>query len=424
MTRAAAGPGRQPRPKRPGTIVFRRTGHNHYTLNTLVGLLDEVLDPGLFEVAVAGSPAELTARLAGAESAGRLPVAAWSFTSMGARAAEGELAAARAALPAALLIAGGPHASARPEEVLDAGADFVFRGEGEESLPAFLLEAAGGGGAAAPGRPPRERIVEPLPLGDFDRYPAFAWRRDLFGPVELMRGCACRCAFCQTPRLFPVHRERSVEGVLEQARRLAAAGRRRLFFVAPDVLSYGMRCGRVDEERLGALLEGVASLGLLPHLGDFPSEVSPGSAARNPGVFQPLRKRVHNRRMVLGAQSGSDRVLRLMRRPHTVEENRAAVEAILAAGFHVLADLLFGLPGEGREGREETLAFIRSFTDQPRVTFHLHYLLPLPGTPLAGARPEPLEPEVLEALAGLVAAGRADGDYVTQMRRSGKTPSC
>ena len=240
-----------------------------------------------------------------------------------------------------------------------------------------------------------------------------------------MRGCGHACAFCGTPRLFPVRRERSVEGVLEHARRLRAAGKRRLFFIAPDVLSYGMRQGRVDggnpvnEERLGALLEGVRALGLLPHLGDFPSEISPAAAARHPQALRRLRRLASNRRMVLGAQSGSDRVLRLMRRPHTVEDNRAAAEAVLAAGFHVLIDLLFGLPGEGREGREETLAFARSFAAEPRAAFHLHCLLPLPGTPLEGARPEPLEPPVLRELAALVAAGRADGDYLAQMKEAG-----
>jgi B12-binding domain/radical SAM domain protein len=399
------------------TVVFRRTGHNHYTLNALLGLLDEVLDPGLFEVEVAGSLSELVGRLSAARAAGRRPVAAWSFTSLGRPAAGGELAAARAAAPGALLIAGGPHATARPRDILEAGADAVFRGEAEESLPAFLgsLAGTGGGqdGAAAVHR--HGGIVDPLPLAGFDRYPPFAWRRGLFGPVELMRGCACRCAFCQTPRLFPVCRERSVDGVLEQARRLKAAGKRRLFFIAPDILSYGMRSGRVSEERLGRLLEGVCALGLLPHLGDFPSEVSPATAARHPGVFRPLRALVHNRRMVLGVQSGSDRVLRLMGRPHTVDDGRAAVEAIRAAGFRVLIDLLFGTPGEGREGREETLAFIRSYAAEPRVTFHLHYLLPLPGTPLEGSRPEPLEPEVRQALAGLVSGGRADGEYLFQM---------
>jgi radical SAM superfamily enzyme YgiQ (UPF0313 family) len=236
----------------------------------------------------------------------------------------------------------------------------------------------------------------------------------MFGPVELMRGCGCRCAFCATPRLSPVRRERSVEGVLAQARHLARAGKRRLFFVAPDVLSYGARPGRVDESRLGALLEGVRSLGLLPHLGDFPSEVCPGTAARHPGVFRPLRRLACNRRIVVGSQSGSDRVLRLMGRPHTAADNRAAVEAVLAGGFHALVDLLFGLPGEGREGREETLRFARTYAGERRVAFHLHYLLPLPGTPLEGARPEPLEPPVLDELAALVASGRADGDYLAQ----------
>ena len=145
---------------RPCTIVFRRTGHNHYSLNALVGLLDETFAVdaapcaadaapaagGPVAAQTAGSLPELLRALADASAAGRRPVAAWSFSTAGLRAAGAEMAAVRAALPEALRLAGGPHASARPQETLAAGADHVFRGEAEASLPAFLRGLTAGGG--------------------------------------------------------------------------------------------------------------------------------------------------------------------------------------------------------------------------------------------------------------------------------------
>jgi hypothetical protein len=59
-----------------------------------------------------------------------------------------ELAQVRARVPAALHLAGGPHASAAPLAVLRAGFDLCALGEGEETLPAALLALARGGDAA------------------------------------------------------------------------------------------------------------------------------------------------------------------------------------------------------------------------------------------------------------------------------------
>ncbi|MFN2226484.1 MAG: cobalamin-dependent protein, partial [Anaerolineae bacterium] len=120
--------------------------------------------------------------------------------------------------PRPRLWAGGPHPSARPGDVLAAGADAVVVGEGEEALPALLAHLeAGESPLGLPGvaaldaggqlvRGPRRPAV------DLDAYPPFGIQHRRFGPVEITRGCPCACGFCQTSFLFGGRmRHRSVE---------------------------------------------------------------------------------------------------------------------------------------------------------------------------------------------------------------------
>ena len=111
-------------------------------------------------------------------------------------------------------MAGGPHTSALPESVLEAGADAAFVGEGEESLPRFLNDIAESGGG------PKQGIIPPMPLGDFDSYPPFAHRLNFLAPIEIRRGCSVGCAFCQTSRIFTKVRERSIDYITRYGRHI------------------------------------------------------------------------------------------------------------------------------------------------------------------------------------------------------------
>jgi radical SAM superfamily enzyme YgiQ (UPF0313 family) len=117
---------------------------------------------------------------------------------------------------------------------------------------------------------------------------------------------------------------------------------------------------------------------------------------------------------VLGAQSGSDRVLKLMRRGHTVEQARAAVALTAEAGLTPHVDILFGFPGEQPEERRATLDLAAGFLNDTSARLHVHAYLPLPGTSAWPAPPEPLESFVVRALKKMESSGRLDGDWETQ----------
>jgi len=386
-------------------IIFRWMQNNRYSVATLIGLLDEALGDDRYEI-VRASTADEAAKLA---SGARRSIVAYSFTTSDGAAVAAEIGALRAGgARDAVVICGGAHTSAVPDEVLAWGADAAFVGEAEESLPAFLRTFA------ESGEPPSDRIVKPLPLDEFDAYPPFAASRGLFAPVELRRGCENRCAFCQTPRLFTVVRERSVEYVMRHAASLVAAGKRRIVFTSPDALLYGSRDGVVNLPAMEELLSRVSATGLGITYGFFPSEVGPRSLARAPGAAALLRRYVAHDEIVVGGQSASPRVLKLLGRSHTVEDVDAALAIASDAGFTPVVDVLLCAPGETGDERRRTMAWMRDARSRHGARFNLHHFTPLPGTPLGGRPAERIEADVLAELRRMLATGAAVGHYTDE----------
>src|SRR5262249_14760812 len=166
------------------------------------------------------------------------------------------------------------------------------------------------------------------PLDDF---PAFNVRHGKWNPIEITRGCVYACSFCQTPFAFKAKfRHRSVANVVEHVRAMTADGSRYMRFVTPTCLSYGSDDTSVNLDAVDALLAGVRSA--MPegkiYFGTFPSECRPEHVTRE--ALAVLRKWVDNDVLVIGGQSGSDRVLEETRRGHTVADVVRAVENAVA----------------------------------------------------------------------------------------------
>src|SRR5262249_51625706 len=126
----------------------------------------------------------------------------------------------------------------------------------------------------------------------------------------------------------------------------------------------------------------------------------PGRGRVDPAGWRP--------RLPLPLQSGSDRVLRLMRRPYNVRMYRALVERLAAAipGLGLGTDLIAGHPGEGEDDFRETLALVEAL---PFSYLHVFPYSERKGTEaarLAGRVPPRV---VRERSAGLRELGRAKG---------------
>jgi B12-binding domain/radical SAM domain protein len=364
------------------------------------------------------------------EAAARGPVVVgWSFASAGL----GLAAAARAALAArrcgaaALHVAGGPHPTADPAGTLAAGFGLAAAGEGEGTLVGLLRRLAAGEDPRGPGLCWRDgaglrRGPRPEPV-DLDSCPPFPARLPRLGPIEITRGCAHACRFCQTTHLHGGRaRHRSVERIAAAARAVVERGGRDVRFVTPSALAWGSDDGAPRLEAIVELLRRVreaAGGDARIWFGTFPSEIRPEHVT--PEVLALLRRHVANDHLAIGAQSGSDAVLRASHRGHGAEDVRRAVRLALEAGFGAKVDLIFGLPGETPDDVEASRALAVELADAG-AEIHAHAFLPLPGTPWAGAAPGRIDARTRELLLRLAGKGRLSGPWRRQEEMARAAP--
>lgn len=398
-------------------VFFRWTPYNRYTVAALIGLLDEELEASEFEVTTFEDPKVLTKETL--SRGNDIIVASYSFTSAHAAAMKEEMSGLKSTLGRKIvIICGGPHVSALPESFAGRGADACLVGEGEVSLPLFLRTLA------EKGTLPSEKIIGPGDFEDFESYPPFACKRNLFAPIEIRRGCRVGCSFCQTPRIFPRTRERGLEYILHYSRMLKKNGNGTVLFTIPDALSYGSVDEGVNLPAIKGLLENLTEMGMKTNFGTFPSEVSPRRLTLCPEAAGLLKEHASNTKVALGGQSGSQRVLDTMRRDHTVEDIRASARILADNGLVPIIDILLGTPGENREDRLETIKLMKDLYARHKARFNAHYFMPLPGTPFYGKAPEPVEPVIIEEIAGFLKSGVAVGDFFDQLAFSSGDLSC
>jgi B12-binding domain/radical SAM domain protein len=386
-------------------------------LNVVTAALDA--DPRTRDVPIVFAATREAVR--GAIAAGA-NIVAWSFYSTDARRAFADLAWLREHARAALHVAGGVHATAEPAATLVAGFDLVVTGEGEA---AFVELVAAVASARDPrGGPGTAWLVDrsiahgpPTPRRPLDDFPACNVRYGRWNPIEITRGCVYACSFCQTPFMFKARfRHRSVADVRAHVRAMVAGGLRYVRYVSPTSLSYGSSDTSVNLDAVEMLLAGVrAELppGGKQYFGTFPSEVRPEHVT--PDAVALIRRYADNTSLVIGGQSGSERLLAETHRGHDVAAIERAVAVAIENGLRPDVDFLFGLPGETDADRAATIALAdRIAARGARV--HSHAFMPLPGTPLAGAEPTAIAPALADAVARLEARGAAYGRWRAQAR--------
>ena len=317
-----------------------------------------------------------------------------------------------------IFIAGGSHPSGAPEETLEYF-DYIVIGEGEETLPELvkvIQERENPGkifGIAF--RDPRTNkvvITPKRPYVDLDSYPCFDPEK-LRAPIEISRGCPWGCKYCQTPRLFGKEvRHRSIDSIVKNAEYYND-----LRFIASNALGYGSDGIHPRYDKVEKLL---SALHKLPdkniYFGTFPSEVRPEFVTDESAEL--VRKYCANDSLSLGAQSGSDRILKEIRRGHTVEDSISAVECCLEHEITPAVDFIFGLPTETEEDQEKSLDLVR-WICKKGGTVRAHYMTPLPGTPYASAVPAEVTDRVRRELGKLALGGKLTG-YWEKHRKSEK----
>ena len=331
-------------------------------------------------------------------------VTCYSLNSVNARKYEHEIRDARC-----ITIAGGPHPSACYREVTEY-ADYVIVGEGEHTLPALLQYIRSGCQGDLPPGVATESTYTSLDCTVVpDAYPPFS---DVKGYIEITRGCPFRCGYCQTPSLFGhCMRHRSIDTIAMHANSVRDAR-----FVTPNALAYGSdgRFPRLD--KVEALLKKIHSD---IYFGTFPSEVRPEFISEE--SLGLLARYCRNTRLHFGAQSGSDKVLSLLHRNHSVSDAVRAVELCHDHDFIPVVDFILGLPCEDETDQEKSMELIQWITRYGIV--HVHRFLPLPGTPLAATTPSPIAAGVQKVLGKLALNGKITGSWCDPQIRFFRTRS-
>ena len=211
-------------------------------------------------------------------------------------------------------------------------------------------------------------------------------------------------------------RHRSIANVRANIDAMALSGSRFMRFLTPTSLSYGSdgtepNLDAVDE-LLATVREGTGAEAKI-FFGTFPSEIRPEHITRE--SLDVLKRWVDNKTLVIGGQSGSDRILEETRRGHTVEQVIRAVELAVEAGFQPDVDFLLGLPGENDDDRALSMTLADRLVDMG-ARIHSHAFMPLPGTPLRDATPSSRSPKrQMLAMARLESKGKAYGQWRRQV---------
>ncbi|MCP1661946.1 MAG: TIGR04013 family B12-binding domain/radical SAM domain-containing protein [Methanocalculus sp. MSAO_Arc1] len=302
-----------------------------------------------------------------------------------------------------ITIVGGPHAAACYREVAHY-ADYVIVGEGEKTLPRLLDAICRGSTNPVPGVATQDGYTPADHTVLLDAYPCFL---QVKGYLEISRGCPYACTYCQTPRIFGTRmRHRSLDSIEASARRVSDAR-----FVTPNALAYGSDGRTPRYDLVEKLLKRLA--GKRIWFGTFPSEVRPDWITGE--ALEMIALYTDNTRIHFGAQSGSDQILSMIQRGHTVADVFNAIDLCCSHGFQPVIDIIVGFPGETGEDSEETMELVRYATRFGTV--HMHYFMPIPGTPLAGAHPSPLQPQHEKAFGSLALSGKVTGYWTPPERR-------
>lgn len=382
-----------PNPHAP-TVCLRLTRHNRNSVAALMAVLEQELSSALPDLRLASSAEEVVE--------GSLAI--YSFMTPQADRVRQELVRIREQHGQGVhLLAGGPHASGDPEGTLAMGFHWVALGEAGASFAQLVRDFLAGA-------LPPAGILPSCAAGELDQYDPWPPSGRLFAQVEITRGCPMRCAFCQTPALFgrrPRHRSlRSIERLLRAS---VDTGHRFTRFIAPDAFAYGSQDGRTKNPRaVESLLRLARECGLEKvFFGTFPSEVRPESAT--PDMLRMVHDLCDNRNLSVGLQSGSDEMLRRLRRGHTVRQGVDAVANMARAGFVPRVDFIFGLPHETDEDRRATREVIEHVTSSYGARVHAHVFTPLPGTALWGENPSLVDEETRRLVEALRGKGLASG---------------
>ncbi len=201
--------------------------------------------------------------------------------------------------------------------------------------------------------------------------------------VSIMQGCNMKCSYCIVPKTRGVERGRPMEEIVDEIEKLAANGTREVTLLGQIVNQYGIReFPFVDKKSpFVQLLERVHEIEGIDRI-RFTSPHPVGFKQDLIDCYARLPKLVEYIHFPM--QSGSNRILKAMRRPYTIEKFKSIIAELrkVRPDMYISTDIIVGFPGETDEDFELTR---QAFED---VGFDMAYLFKYSVRP--GTTAEPL----------------------------------
>ena len=245
------------------------------------------------------------------------------------------------------VVAGGPYPTSLPEAVLEAGGDFVVRGEGENTMPLLLEAMRHGKTGIIENDAKPDLTTSPIPRFDMLRLNDYATMT-----IQTSRGCPFDCEFCDVVNLFgrlPRHKTpKQVIAELETLHRLGVKGS---VFICDDNFIGSKKHARA---LLQELIPWLRSRGepfrfltqASVNLGQDLEMIDLMTAANFDKVF-------------IGIESPDDNVLQISHKYHNIKNPLvASLRNIQQHGLAVIGSFILGLDGEKPRAGERISAFM------------------------------------------------------------------
>ena len=282
----------------------------------------------------------------------------------------GHLAPVKGAHPGMQIAVGGCMAQKDRQIVVEKApwVDVVFGTNNLGSLPVLLERARIAQEAQVEILESLERFPSTLPTRRDSAYAAW---------VSISVGCNNTCTFCIVPALRGKETDRRPGDILAEITALVGEGVQEITLLGQNVNSYGVEFG--DRGAFAKLLRACGEVDGLervrftsPHPAAFTDDVI-AAMAETPNVMPSLH---------MPLQSGSDRVLKAMRRSYRSEKFLGILERVRAAmpQAAITTDIIVGFPGETEEDFQATLDVVRASRFAAAFTFQYSIR---PGTPAA-----------------------------------------
>ena len=296
--------------------------------------------------------------------------------------------------PDAIIGVGGCVASQEGQAIIERApfVDVVFGPQTLHRLPELIREARSGRSGVVDVSFPEIEKFDRVPEPETAHCTAF---------LSVMEGCSKYCTFCVVPYTRGEEISRPLDDVVAEAWRLASLGVREINLLGQNVNAYRGAMHGGGTADLATLIHYVAAIDGIERVRfttSHPLEFGDAliEAYRDVGK---LAAYLH-----LPVQSGSDRILKLMKRGHTAAEYIDKMERLKEArpGISLSSDFIVGFPGETEQDFEQTLELIRAVGFDQSFSFIYSARPGTPAAALAGEMPREVTQPRLARLQGLV----------------------